>query len=115
MVTYTTQMRLGLNRYTKFLQKNVKLDGDYTNHSIRSTVITMLDSNGFEARHIISLSSHKNESTIKNYAVKCPENKQKEMFDSLSNAMLPKKLKKNKASATVPNPTNESKKTQDRP
>ena len=70
---------------------NVKLSREYTNHSIRSTVINNLDAAGFEARHIIQISSHKSESTIKEYAPKCPDSKKKEMFESLSNAMLPKK------------------------
>ena len=77
----------------KFLQKNVKLDGDYTNHSIRATVITNLDRDGFEGRHIIQLSSHKSENTIKEYSVRCPEIKRKQMFDSLSNAITPKRAK----------------------
>ena len=51
----------------------------------------------------MQLSSHKSESTIKEYAVKCPENKRKEMFDSLSTAMKPKvkKPKKNPPKATT--------------
>ena len=75
------------------LSKSVKLDGTYTNHSIRATVITTLDRQGFEAHHIIQLSSHKSESTVKEYSTKCPENKRKEMFDSLTNAMQPKNKK----------------------
>ena len=67
--------------------KNIKLDGDYTNHSIRATVIETLDNAGFEARHIIKLTSHKSELTVKEYARKCPENKRKAMFQSLSKAM----------------------------
>ena len=55
----------------------------------------------FEARHCIS-SSHKSESSIKQYVVKCPENKKKEMFDELSDLMEPKyKQPKTTASATV--------------
>ena len=42
------------DRFMKLsLTKSLKLDGDYTNHSIRATVITMLDKEGFEACHII--------------------------------------------------------------
>ena len=76
------------------LAKSVKLDTVYTNHSIQSTVITTLDRDGFEARHIIQLSSHKSESTVKEYAPKCTDSKRKEMFESLSNAMLPPPKKK---------------------
>ena len=79
-----------LERFMKInLANNGKLDINYTNHSIRSTVISTLDKAGFEARHIMHLSSHKSESTIKEYAAKCPENKEKEMFNSLQHAITP--------------------------
>ena len=82
--------------------KSVNLIGDYMNHSIQATVISTLDSAGFEGRHIIQLSSHKSESTIKEYSTKCPENKRKEMFESLSDAMNPPMKKAKKIpSATV--------------
>ena len=100
-----------LERFMKLsLTKNVKLDGSYTNHSIRATVISTLDSDGFEARHITSLSSHKSEATICEYSVKCPENKKKEMFNSLTSALTPQAKKPkmtNKSptpAATAPNP-----------
>ena len=64
--------------------KSLSLDGDYTNHSIHATVISTLDNAGFEGRHIIQLSSHKSEATIKEYSAKCLDNKRKEMFQSLS-------------------------------
>ena len=50
------------------------------------------------------LSSHKNKNTIKEYVTKCPGNKQKEMFDSLNNTLIPKKFKP--ASSTVSKPVN---------
>ena len=82
-----------LNRFMKFLMKDVKLSSqEYTNHSIRATCITTLDRAGFEARHIMKLSSHKNESSIKEYATECPDDKKKEMFASLSHAIAPKNL-----------------------
>ena len=87
--------------------KNVKLSREYTNHSIRATVISTLDNAGFEARHIMQLSSHKSESTIKEYTKKCPENKRKQMFDSLSEAMdaNPKRSKSTPSSTvSVPQP-----------
>ena len=83
-----------LDRFMKLsLGKSVALSQEYTNHSIRATVITTLDEAGFEARHIITLSSHKSEATIKEYSTKCPENKKREMFESLSNAIKPKSKK----------------------
>ena len=74
-----------LETFMKTLSKDAKLSSNrYTNHSIRSTCIARLDNNGFEARHITAISSHKSESTIREYSVKCPENKRKEMFDALA-------------------------------
>ena len=92
-----------LERFFKLsLSKSVKLDGEYTNHSIRATVINTLDNEGYEARHIIQLSSHKSEATVKEYATKCSDNKRKEMFETLTNAMQPKEKKqKIEPTATV--------------
>ena len=80
-----------LERFMKLsISKSVKMDGEYTNHSIRATAISTLDNDGFEAQHIMQINSHESESTIKEYATKYPENKRKEMFDSLSDALAPK-------------------------
>ena len=49
----------------------------------------------------MKLSSHKNEATIKEYSVKCPDSKKCEMCDSLSNAILPKHIKKASPTCTV--------------
>ena len=54
------------------------------NHSIRSTAITTLDSNNFEARHKQAVSGHKSEATIRTYAKYFPPSKKKEMFDVLT-------------------------------
>ena len=106
-----------LDRFMKInLGKSIALQGNYTNHSIRATVISTLDGDGFEARHIIALSSHKSEQTIKEYSTKCPEPKRKQMFDSLSNAMLPKTKQKKlnpQAVATVTNSDQNDKQLQD--
>ncbi|XP_041471988.1 uncharacterized protein LOC121421357 [Lytechinus variegatus] len=40
----------------------------YTNHCIRATTITTLDEQGFEARHIMTVSGHKSESSLKHYS-----------------------------------------------
>ena len=40
----------------------------YTNHCLRATSIHVLDASGFEARHIMSVSGHKSESSIKHYS-----------------------------------------------
>ena len=68
-----------LERFMKYLSKDINLSVDYTNHSIRVTCISTLDMAGFEARHIMALSSHKNEATIKEYSTICPDIKRKEV------------------------------------
>ena len=73
-----------LNNAMKNLSQKAKLSQIYTNHCIRATVVTNLDEEGFEARHIMVISSHKSENSIKSYSSKCPENKKKQMFDALA-------------------------------
>ena len=78
----------------KYLLEDVTLSRkDYTNHSIRSTVITNLDRAGFKARHIIAVTGHKSETTIKQYTRKCPEGKKREMCEALGNKLMAKKPK----------------------
>ena len=92
-----------LERFMPFLSDKAMLSKRYTNHSVRATCISTLDEAGVEARHIMKLSSHKNESTIKEYATECPENKRKEMFVHLSNAIKPPKRPKSAATGVNPN------------
>ena len=40
----------------------------YTNHCLRATAITTLDEHGFEARHIMAVSGHKSENSIRPYS-----------------------------------------------
>ncbi len=56
--------------------------------------MTLLNEKGFEARHMCAVSSHKNEAMIRNYVVKCPDTKKREMSESLSSAMQLQKLQK---------------------
>ena len=89
-----------IERFMKYLSKNAKLPpNNYTNHSIRATVIGTLDTKGFEARHITAISSHKNESTIKTYSKRCPEPKKRQMYDALNETLVPKR--KHTAQATT--------------
>ena len=62
---------LGVN-YLGNLMKNISADAKlsvmYTNHCIRATSVTILDESGVEARHIMSVSGHRTESSIRSYA-----------------------------------------------
>lgn len=48
----------------KVLSEKYKLGKPYTNHSLHATTITILDEEVFEARHIMSISGHKSETSI---------------------------------------------------
>ena len=67
--TWYEGRRVGHNTLEKFMKTLAEeanlISRVYTNHSIRSTCISRLDENGFEARHITALTSHKSESTIR--------------------------------------------------
>ena len=80
-----------LERYFKYLANDVTLSSDkYTNHSIRATCITLLDNAQFEACHIIAVTGHKSEITIKNYSRKCPNEKKRQTSDALATPILSK-------------------------
>lgn len=57
-----------LEKMMKEISRDAGLSQTYTNHCIRATCITMLDQQGFEARHIMSLSGHRSEASIRAYS-----------------------------------------------
>lgn len=71
------------------LSKEAKLSRAYTNHCVRTTVITILDSQGYEPRHIMSVSGHKKVESIQSYTTKTTTAKKRQMSDSLANALCP--------------------------
>ena len=62
---------LGINTLGSMM-KNISIDADlsilYTNHCVRATSVTILDECGFEARHIMAVSGHRSESSIRSYS-----------------------------------------------
>jgi integrase len=74
----------------KNLSKQLNLNKLYTNHSLRATTITLLDNKGFEARHIMSISGHKIESSIRSYS-RTDDTQKRKIAKALSNMPLPAK------------------------
>lgn len=68
----------------KTLSISAELSYMYTNQSIRATTITILDECGYEARHIMAVSGHKSESSIRSYAAQTSLRKKKKMSETLS-------------------------------
>ena len=63
----------------KTISVDCKLSQEYTNHVIRSTVVSVLDNNNIEARHIMRVSGYKSESNIRSYSRQLTESKTREM------------------------------------
>ena len=70
----------------KTISVEYKLSKVYTNHCIRSTAVSILDKNNFEARHIMRVSGHKSETSIRSYSRQLTECKRKEILHTLSSA-----------------------------
>ena len=67
--------------------KMARLSDEYTNRSIRSTNITALDDAGFEARHIMRITGHKNESSIRSYSHRLSIKKKRDISAALSESI----------------------------
>ena len=68
------------------ISKELKLLQKYTYHCIRATAVSLLDECNFEACHIMRVSGHKSESSIRSYCRRLSEVKQKEISHALSGA-----------------------------
>ena len=77
-----------LDNFMKTMSKKADLSKMYTNHCIRNTVITALDSKRFEAHHITAVPGHKSENTIKSYSTKCSNIKKRQISDALSSVLV---------------------------
>ena len=62
----------------KTISVDCNLSEEYTNHCIRSTAVSVLDNN-VEAWHIMRVSGHKSESSIRSYSRQLTESKMREI------------------------------------
>ena len=74
-----------LGEKMKCISKEAELSKDYTNHSIRATSVTILDKCGYEVRHIMAVSGHKSESSIRSYC-KTDTKTKKQMLEGMAAA-----------------------------
>ena len=75
------------NRMNTLKDISKQASREYTNHSIRATSVTLLDECGFEARHIMCVSGHRSESSIRSYASKTTDKLKFAMSTGLSSAL----------------------------
>ena len=64
-----------LESMTKKICEDAGCGKKYTNHSLRATSISILDHAGYAARHIMTVSGHRSETSIKNYSRTSEEQK----------------------------------------
>ena len=80
---------VGNNTLEKFMTNisiDAKLSQKYTNHSIRATTITVLDGEGYESRHILTVTGHSSAESLRSYCRTSIGTKRK-MSDALSNSI----------------------------
>ena len=70
----------------KTISVDCKLSQEYNNHCIRSTTVSVLNNNNVEGRHIMRVSAHKCESSIRSYSRQLMESKTREISQTLTSA-----------------------------
>ena len=70
------------------ISRAANLSQRYTNHSIRATSITLLSEAGFNNRHIMSVSRHRNEGSISSYVKDTSIQQKQQMAEALATATM---------------------------
>lgn len=73
-----------LSKKLSQISKEAGLSRIYTNHCLRATSITTLSQAGFEARHIRTISGHKNDASLDSYVRETSTNMKRAMSEALS-------------------------------
>lgn len=87
-----TNIPLKHYQFTRFMaeiSKNAKCTKTYTAHCLRATAIQGMSDAGFEIRHIMHMSGHKNEASVRSYSRDCSTAQKKSMSDALCSIMNP--------------------------
>ena len=104
-IWYTTK-QLSKRTFCNFMpniSKAANLSTRYTAHCLRATAIEMLNDEGFQARHIMFMSNHRNEASLRSYSRGCSNGQKKQMSSALSRL-----VGGHKACATPPPPPSTS-------
>ncbi|VDI10339.1 Hypothetical predicted protein [Mytilus galloprovincialis] len=91
---YYDNIPLGHNRLGQFMNeisKMANLSHIYTNHSCRATTVHLLDEADIPSRHIMTVTGHKSETSLKTYSGKTCEKKKRHMSEILSSKNCGKK------------------------
>ena len=85
-IWYTTAPvgRNTLGNFMKVISKKLNLSHDYTNHSIRATVVTLLSKHGFQSREIMRLTGHKSEASLRSYEKENSNERKRDISQTLN-------------------------------
>ena len=108
-VCYTNQP-LAKRTYSGFMTdicKHAKCSKVYTAHCLRATSIQAMNDAGHELRHIMFMTGHKNEASIRSYNRHCSVQQKKSLSSTLSHIAMGEDMSsnnqlQNKESAVVP-------------
>ena len=90
-----------LENAMKTLSSDAELSYPYTNHCMRHTTTTNLGEAGFEARHIMAVTGHRSERSIKNYSRKASAKKKRKMSETLAKNLTPAPPPPKKQKSTI--------------
>ena len=91
-------------QFTRFMHdisKNAKCSTTYTAHCLRATAIQEMNDAGLELRHIMHMSGHKNEASVRSYNRDCSMQQKKKMSNTLASLVIPKSTISNPEHSTV--------------
>lgn len=100
-----TDKPLAKRTFANFLAdicKSASVTKSYTPHCLRATAIQFLNDEGFEARHIMFMTSHKSESSLRSYNRNVSTTQKKSLSSSLSAIALPKSETVSRSPPTPP-------------
>ncbi|XP_069137816.1 uncharacterized protein [Argopecten irradians] len=76
-------------RFMGDISRNAKCTQHYTAHCLRATAIQAMSDAGFELRHIMFMSGHKNESSVRSYSRGCTTGQKHKLSTVLSAVVQP--------------------------
>jgi hypothetical protein len=79
-------------QFTRFIadiSKHSRCSKTYTAHSLRSTAIQGMNDSGHKIRHIMHMSGHKNEASVRSYNRGCSMAQKQSLSSSLSSLLIP--------------------------
>lgn len=103
-IWYTTKSvkQYQFSRFMSDVSRNSGCLKLYTAHCLRATAIQAMNDAGFELRHIMYMSGHKNESSVRSYNRDCSTNQKESLSDTLSSISSGKAVTQSKTNILTP-------------